>query len=395
MMGNKAFKVVSFLVIPVVAIIATYFAYLSTNDLARFMHQPFNAEDIARMSTGKVIVVTGANSGLGLSSAKLLAEAGTARAVIMACRNMKKCHEAKEHILSTIGSKNVQSDRMKLIPAELDLVSLSSIRNFASNLQNTLRELETQYDNDLETKQYMNTPKIDVLLNNAGIMGVEYALSNDTNIELHMHVNHLGHFALTSLLRDNLMQGGRVVSVSSLVGALPLLNLNDVNWVKTPRAQILKHSNMLQAIISYSASKRANLVFTHAINAKFSSMGITAVAAHPGYTRSSIMHNGWVRVPRWLKDFVASNKVGSMSCDDGALSQLRAALDVENVKPDKYVAPLFGVAGRPVIVGSSMMSFHHLFWPIRGQEVEEELWKWSEDAIGWTFHNDASELVGM
>jgi NAD(P)-dependent dehydrogenase (short-subunit alcohol dehydrogenase family) len=375
--------IVSFLFVPFFALIATYIVFIAKNDHARFMHRPFGAQDIAQMSEGKVVVVTGANSGLGFSSVQLLAEGGTAKAVIMGCRNMEKCENAKNKIVSAVGD-----NATKLIPAQLDLASLSSIKNFAANLQFTLRELDANANDDEGTveqsKNSSNPPKIDILLNNAGGMGLLHEVIEETGTEVHMHVNHLGHFALTSLLRDNLAKGGRVVSVASLMGALPTLDLNDINFDNSLRAQIRLKSEVAHYLMAYSASKRANLIFTHAVNQKFSSMGITALAAHPGYTRSPIMYNGWAHIPLWLKDILHDNKYGSMSCDEGALPQLRAALD-DSVKPDTYVAPLWFVVGRPVIVGNSITSFHHLLWPIRGDDIVEKFWKFSEDAIGWKF----------
>mmetsp|Transcript_29026 Transcript_29026/g.38682 ORF Transcript_29026/g.38682 Transcript_29026/m.38682 type:complete len:409 (-) Transcript_29026:211-1437(-) len=406
------FRFITFLVIPTIAILATYVAYLAANDGERLIHQPFGANDIAALSAGKVIVITGASSGLGKSSAKLLAEAGTAQAVVMTCRSMIKCNDTRDAILASIGESGKEG--VNLITAELDLESLSSVESFSTGLQKSLAEMQNSGDKNKDNpnendETAQNVPKIDVLINNAGIMGVEYSLNSQTNVEAHMHVNHLGHFALTSLLRNNLMQGGdnggRVVTVSSLVGAPPFLNLQDVNFTNTTfRAWILKHSKIAQYLMAYCASKRANLVFTHALNAKYglssssssssSAQGITAVAAHPGYSRTSIALGGWAGIPECIKDFAMANTIASMSSDDGALPQLRAALDVEHVRAGDYVGPLFFVKGRPVVVGSAMKSFHHLFSPIREPaKISEELWSWSEGAIGWKFHDGPSKLI--
>jgi len=369
---SLAYLILAYLLFPAIAIIAIIAAYIVflTND--PHFHQPFNIQDIARLSANKVIVITGASAGLGKSTAKLLAEAGTAEVVIMGCRDMMKCQKAKNDILKNATGKT------KLIPLELDLASISSIQLFAGNLQDILWEYE-------DSEQERSVPKLDILINNAGIMAVPYQICQETNVELQMHVNHIGHFALTSLLSKNLYNG-RVVSVSSLAGALPFLNLDDVNF--TQRKWFRTFFGTMQNIVSYGASKRANLLFTHTMNEEFSSMGIEAVAAHPGYSRTSIMHTGWSFAPSWLKEFFASNRIGSMSSDDGALPQIRAALDVENVKANGYVGPLFWTTGRPVVVGSCRRSFHHL--PIWGNDIGKRLWMFSEDAVGWNFRNEAT-----
>ena len=365
----------SLIFVHTIIILVAYFLFLVKNDPNQFGKLAFSANDIAQMSTGKVIVVTGANSGLGKASAKLLVQGRSARAVIIACRNMKKCRDTKEDI--SIASSNVE-----IIPLELDLASLSSIQNFASNLQLRLKDLEAKDGKE----KFRDVPKLDVLLNNAGIMGVEYSVSNETNSEMQMHVNHLGHFALTSLLKDNLSNGGRVVSVSSIAGAMPLLNIDDVNFVHTPRTQIRQYFNTVHSLMAYSASKRANLLFTNAMNERFASAGIVAVAAHPGYSRTSLIQK-WHFASQRYKELAENNHIGSMSCEEGALSQIRAALDVENVKANQYVGPLYLITGRPVIVGTSLFSFHHLYTPVINKGLGDELWKFSEEAIGWRFEN--------
>ena len=184
------------------------------------------------------------------------------------------------------------------------------------------------------------------------------------------------------------------------MGALPVLNFQDINFVKSPIQDFFRrHMKGFQSFYAYAASKRANLIFTYALNERFAALGITATSAHPGYTRTSIMSNGWSHMPSWLKHIAAIWKFGSMSIDDGALAQLRAALSSSDdnngggaVQANDYVGPLFFTAGRPVVVGNSVSSFHHLvFGRIHDPStVAEDLWKFSEDAIGWKFHNDTS-----
>jgi len=312
----------------------------------------FDKDTIARLSTDKVILITGANSGLGLSTAMHLAGAGTARKIILTCRNLKKCYEAKRKL----------NEGVDIDVAQLDLSSLESIKLFPEKISPLLP------DN-----------KLDILINNAGIMAVPHSIVGDTGVEIHMHVNHLGHFALTSLLFPHLeAAGGRVVSVSSITASLPI-NLDDMNLEKS---WYWNHFPTLQSIVAYGASKRANLAFTSGFNRRFATRGVTAVAAHPGYSRTELMMNGWDFAPDWLRRFMTSNTVGSMGGDEGCLSQLRAALDIETVQCGDYVGPLWIGTGRPVVIGTVERSACH--WPISDGLVES-LWRFSEDAIGWKF----------
>ena len=380
-------------------------------------HQPFDSRDIARLSKDKVILITGANAGLGKATAKLLAQAGEASVVIMACRDMNKCENARADILNDIlndlnsitrsnyrsthdGQRQLQQP--KLIPLQVDLASLESIQKLAHNLQ--------QYDNGYDGTDINiagegtagTGTKLDIVINNAGIMGVPYQLARDSKVEMQMHVNHLAHFALISLLAKHslLSNRARIVNVSSLAGSFPFLNLNDVNFEHGFRATFRRYFGTLQSIISYGASKRANLLFTHALNDRdhphpFSKCAnITAVVAHPGYSRTSIMYNGWVFAPSYIKRFFGTNRLGSMSSEEGAISQLRAALDVDHVAANSYVGPLYFTTGRPVVVGNSMKSFHHFFWSFEDADVRKianDLWKFSEDSIGGLkFQDDCS-----
>jgi NAD(P)-dependent dehydrogenase (short-subunit alcohol dehydrogenase family) len=369
----------SAVLIPLIAISFEYIASVRTDP---HYHQPFNSTDIARLSKDKVILITGANAGLGRATSKLLAEGGNAKAVIMACRSIHKCEDAKADILQAgAGEHNLDNRpwKTKLIPMQVDLTSFESIKKFAHDVELLLLRQE-EHDEDAFAK-------LDIIINNAGIMAVPYQLATGSNVEMQMHVNHLAHFAMISLLYKNLRRGARIVNVSSLAGSFPFLNLKDVNFQYKHRATFRHYFGTLQSIMSYGASKRANLLFTHSLNKFSKCSNVTAMAAHPGYSRTSIMYNGWAFAPSFLKYFFGNNKIGSMSSEEGALSQLRAALDVDHVAADAYVGPLFFTAGRPVVIGGSMKSYHHFFWPLTGggDKIADELWKFSEDSIGWKF----------
>lgn len=367
--SNKRKIAVAFVLIPLLAFIGQYVAVVSQD---AFFVQDFDVDEIARLSLDKTIVITGASSGLGFSSTKLLAIAGTAKVIVMGCRNIQKCERAKEEILtimqhSTSAGIGGEEGGSILVPLHLDLKSIVSVQKFATQVQEVLRDYSHGGEVSNQDEEYH--PKLDILMNNAGIMGVPYEIANDTGAEMQMHVNHLAHFALTSFLSQNLVAGSRIVSVSSLAGALS-------DWLIHFLGRILPQT--LQSIPAYAASKRANIKFTNAFNRRFASSGVEAVLAHPGYSRTSITSN-WSFAPKALRQVFSKNIIGSMSADVGALSQLRAALDVDNVKSDDYVGPLFYVVGRPIVVGSSTKSFHHC--ALKGDEDGDILWQHSEEVV--------------
>jgi len=432
--SSSLYYIISFILLSSLSVFTTiYISTISTND-PYFYQNEFNLTQIASLSKNKTFVITGANAGLGYSSTKLLSIAGEADLIVMACRTLSKCRDARDEIMSTVQAtrrcydktnsnngrddsdgdyvihagghsdnddceadrgpdvKNITNDgaciahrhgfQMKptLVVLELDLASLQSIKKFSVELQDVLWE---QGKGDISRE----SPKIDVLINNAGIMCCPYEIIKPMNTEIQMAVNHIGHFALTSLLLKNLENGGRIVNVSSLAGAFGFfLDWDDVNYTKERRLFFRQYFTTLQSIAAYGASKRANQIFTHGLDKKLSHRGIDAVVAHPGYSRTALMMNGWSFASNFVKKLAKNNVVLSMSSDDGSLPQLRAALDVEHVKSDSYVAPLGFTMGRPVVVGTSIKSFHHFFWSVMDENAEiQSLWEYSETAIGWSF----------
>ena len=209
--------------------------------------------------SGKVIIVTGANSGIGFESAKEFARNGAE--VILACRNMDKAEAAVHDIKKEIPSA-------KAIIMQLDLASQKSVHQFAS-------EFKANYD------------RLDVLLNNAGIMWVEYGVTED-GFERQFGTNHLGHFALTGLLLDVIMAtpGARVVNVSSMghnTGVIDRDNLMFENGEGYGR-----HT-------SYGRTKLANLLFTYELQRRFEAAGVDAIAlaAHPGSSNTNLAGHCW------------------------------------------------------------------------------------------------------
>lgn len=253
---------------------------------------------------GRTFVITGANSGLGLVSTLALAAAGAR--VVMACRNPDKAAAAAEQVRS-------RTPDADLILRPLDLADLASVRAFADDLPN-------------------HVDRVDVLLNNAGIMAIPRRETAD-GFEMQLGTNHLGHFALTGRLLPFLEQGGpaRVVTVASQAHRTGRMKWDD-----------LMHTRGYQRWSVYGQSKLANLLFHHDLDRRLRAAGkpITAVAAHPGYAATNLQLVGaqmdgstfLERFYGWANDLVAQ------SAEDGALPQLHAAV-ADDVQPGDYYGP--------------------------------------------------------
>lgn len=243
--------------------------------------------------TGKVIIVTGANSGIGFEAAKAFARKGAQ--TILACRSMDKAQAALTEIQAAI--PNAPAEIMAL-----DLASLDSVRQFAG-------AFKAKYD------------RLDVLVNNAGIMMVPYGITED-GFERQLGTNHLGHFALTGLLMDLLLNtpGARVVNISSgghRFGEMDFDNL------------MFEGGEGYSPMGAYGRSKLANLLFTYELQRRFDAIGAGALAtaAHPGISQTNLtahIENRW-----YFKLFKPLMPLLLQSAAMGALPTLRAAVDPE------------------------------------------------------------------
>lgn len=289
--------------------------------------------------TGKVIIVTGGNSGLGYESVKAFAEKGAE--VILASRSQENGNAAKE----TIG--NVEG---KIVVMELDLADFSSIEKF-------VKKFKKSYD------------RLDVLLNNAGIMISPYFLTRD-GLEGQNGINHFGHFALTGQLIDLIKKtpDSRIVNVSSNAHKYGKMDFDNL---------LFENGKDYSPMKSYSRSKLANLLFTYELQRKFSSNGTStiAVAAHPGASKTNLVK--YVEDKWWFK--LLSPLMGVMAQDAtrGALPQIRAAVDPE-VKGGQYYGPHKGMKGDPVLVESNGSS--------HDTESAKKLWEVSENITGISFN---------
>ena len=285
---------------------------------------------------GKVVLVTGASSGIGFEAAKILANKNAK--VIVAVRNLDKGKVA----LEKIKSQNVDANVSVMM---LDLADISSVRRFV----------------DAVKKQFS---RLDLLINNAGVMIPPYSKTKD-GFELQFGTNHLGHFALTGLLINliNKTSESRIVNVSSNAHKYGNLNFNDLNWER----------RKYKAWKAYGDSKISNLYFTYELKRwlEKSKSNIKVTAAHPGWTATELQrHSG-------LFEFL--NGYFAMKPEQGALPILRAAID-EMTQCGDYFGPdgWQEWKGFPKKVESNKLS-HDL-------SIAKKLWDVSEEQTGVKFN---------
>lgn len=338
----------------VVAVLAVFLAIGVPSDEA------FRQSDLAELSKNLTVIVTGANSGLGYGTVAHLARAGTAKTVLLACRNAAKCQAARDDAQDLLPQKSTT----RLVAVDLDLADRSSIEAFVENLPTVLGSEKGE-------------EVIDVLINNAGIFASSAELSFINDVEEHMLVNHLAPFLLTHLLWPALERSkARIVSISSISALVPTDPL--AGWHPSEQ-QWSEASSLTSGFFRYLRTKRANLVFAREIHRRFNETGISSVASHPGYTRSHIWSNGAKCFPSILAKLIQSNKFFSMSSSEGALTQLWAALDRGSVASGSYVGPRWWLYGNPIHLGpieTPSFPYHHATL-----SKEDELWERSMNEL--------------
>lgn len=290
--------------------------------------------------TGKIVIVTGANSGIGLEAAKEFARKGAD--TILACRSMDKANKALADL-----KRELPDAKVKVM--HLDLASLNSVNQFVQAFQR-------EYD------------RLDVLVNNAGIMMVPLGTTED-GFERQLGTNHLGHFALTGLLMPCLKnsQNARIVNVSSLAHDNGEMDFDDLMYT----AEGTEYSPMK----AYGRSKLANLLFTYELQRRLEAHDIDAiaVAAHPGISQTNLANHLF---DRWyLKPLRPLFLLFLQSGKMGALPTLRAAVDAE-VKGGSYYGPdgRGERRGFPVVVQSNRAS-HDVNDAQKLWQISEELTK--------------------
>jgi NAD(P)-dependent dehydrogenase (short-subunit alcohol dehydrogenase family) len=288
--------------------------------------------------SGRTAVVTGANSGLGLVTAGALASRGAT--VVLACRDLARAERAAGQIRAGAPGSSVHVLR-------LDLASLASVRTAASEIRAAW-------------------PRLDLLINNAGVMRPPYQRSAD-GFELTFATNHLGHFALTGLVLDSLLAtpGSRIVTVSSVGHREGVMHFDDLQFERGYRADD-----------AYAQSKLANLLFTYELAARLQAAGqcTIALAAHPGVAHTALFR--WD--PRLTRALLSPAARPLMfwtvhTARAGALPALRAATDPA-ARAGEYYGPggWHEYTGYPVRVESSARS-HDAAAGRRLWEISEQL----------------------
>jgi len=284
--------------------------------------------------TGKVVIVTGSNTGIGFHIAQGLAAKGAT--VILACRNLKKANSAKMRIVESFPNAD-------LIIELLDLASLSSIRDFSNNI-------------------FSRQSRVDILINNAGVMIPPKTITED-GFELQFGTNHLGHFALTAHLLPILEgESSRIVTVSSIANNMGSIDFEDLNG---KRKRYDKWG-------MYCQSKLANILFSLELGRRLKESGskIRSLCSHPGYSATELQRYS----PFWkfLNFFIA------ISAQRGAAPTLYAATESDALSyPYWGTTGLFearGWTGRASINSKAM-------------DLDDSilLWKMSEDLTNVSF----------
>jgi NAD(P)-dependent dehydrogenase (short-subunit alcohol dehydrogenase family) len=290
--------------------------------------------------TGRTAIVTGANSGIGLETARMLALKGAR--VVLACRNPEKGEAAlaRIHAEKPAGTATL---------AALDLSDLDSVAAFA-------RGFAEKHD------------RLDLLINNAGVM-VPPLTRTKQGFELQMGTNHLGHFALAGHLLPLVQKtaGGRVVIVSSTAARFGRIDFDDLNWERRAYSPAR----------AYGQSKLANSLFALELSRRLSAAGsdVRATASHPGWTATDLQ-----RTAGAARFF---NPIFAMKPADGALPTLRAATDPA-AATGSYWGPsgIFELSGPPVPA--------HILPAAKDEAVAARLWEVSEKLTGVSFSFSAA-----
>ncbi|MGW1795530.1 oxidoreductase [Streptomyces sp. NPDC001984] len=291
--------------------------------------------------SGRIAVVTGANSGLGYVTARELARKGAR--VVLACRSEARGNEAVDRVVGEVPGARVEF-------GGLDLGDLGSVRDFVARFP---------YD------------RLDLLVNNAGVMAPPYGITAD-GFETQFGVNHLGHFALTGLLLPAVLStpGARIVTVSSFMHVLANIDIDDLNSERRYRRWV-----------AYGRSKTANLLFTHELGRRLAASGadVVAAAAHPGYAATNLQTAGpRAEGRRGAERFMEiGNRVFAQTAEAGALPSLYAAT-APGVRPGSFTGPSFaGWRGGPAPSWRAS-------WTVNDQ-AGVRLWEASERLTGVTY----------
>ena len=287
---------------------------------------------------GRIVFVTGANSGLGFETAQALLK--NRATVILGCRTLKKALRARQELLDKTDSGNIEV-------LEIDLADLDKVNK-------ALDQIACKYK------------KLDLLINNAGVMAPPQSFSNQ-GFELQFAVNHLSHMAVTLNLLPLLAQqpGGRVVTVSSGAQYIGKINMDDLQGKK-------KYDRWA----SYSQSKLANVMFALELSERLkeSNINVASISVHPGLARTNLQSTSLTASKSFL-EAIAYKLMQPIfqSSRMGALSQLLAATD-PNAKSGEQYGPRFNFRGHPKLCRVAPSALKN--------DARAKLWEVSENLIG-------------
>lgn len=298
--------------------------------------------------SGKTYVITGANSGIGLVTARQLARQGAT--VVMGVRRMQE----GERVAAELRSAQPAA-RLHVLP--LDLGALASVRSFAAEV----------------LRQY---PQLQGLVNNAGVMHTPFGRTKD-GYETQFGVNHLGHFLLTNLLAPALLAGApsRVVNLSSFfhevsMGRKSAIHFDDLNYERRP----------FDSWEAYGQSKLANLLHARELARRLQGTGVTSVSVNPGFVRTNLLT---IPLPQWLQHLLVIpvlRLAGMIEPWEGAQTTLHALLAPEVVQQS---GAYFSQVSRYKDKAS-----RHGGWPLRSPNalahddaVAARLWQVSEELV--------------
>ncbi len=313
----------------------------------------WTADEVPRLDD-EVVVVTGANSGLGFEATKVFAWKGAT--VVMACRSVERGEDARDEIREAFDEADQGGDPGDLDVRECDLASLDSVESFTDGVR-------TEYD------------AVKILCNNAGVMAVPRSETED-GFETQLGVNHFGHFALTGHLLPALAASdgeARVVTQSSGLHERGTMDFTDLDW-----------EDSYDKWDAYGRSKLANLLFAYELDRRLADHDtddVVSVGCHPGYAATNLQSRaardtdlpgyGWV--------MKMMNKILAQSAADGTLPMLYAATATDEVSGGDYVGPDgFGaMRGSPVVQPSSEAS--------NDEDDARELWDISTERTGVSY----------
>lgn len=290
--------------------------------------------------TGKTAIITGANSGLGLETAKIFARQGAK--VILAVRDIEKGKTAQQEIAE-------ESSQAAVEVMKLDLSDLDSVRAFAE-------DVISRFDS------------LDLLINNAGVMTPPYSKTKD-GFELQFGSNHLGHFALTGLLLPLLLhtENSRVVTLSSLAHRNASFDFDNLDGSKGYKGMKF-----------YGQSKLANLMFATELDKRLKQHGLStfSIACHPGISATNLFKLGSREMPRIFRGLM--NRYLQPAAM-GVLPTIHAATD-PSIKGGEYIGPdgKGQRRGYPAIEEPDPA--------VNDEAVREKLWEVSEKLSGVTFN---------